>query len=115
MRIIRVKFYAGSLIFIPYIITGMLTLSSATITPGPVCHVGGSLQLTCTASLEFLQWSFMLVSEQGRDDNIIMFITASAPSNQPMPVLVVVNSTTFTLRRTSVQGDTYTSDLYIIY
>ena len=74
-------------------------LSSATI--APVCHVGDPLQLTCTASVAFLQWSLRVVNEQGRDEIITMFITVSAPSNQPMPI--VVNSTTFTLRRISAQ------------
>ncbi|MCG8626760.1 MAG: hypothetical protein MJE68_32760 [Proteobacteria bacterium] len=43
-----------------------------------------------------------MVDEQGRDENILMFITASAPSPQPPPI--TVNSTTLTLRRISAQG-----------
>ena len=78
----------------------MLTLSPAMI--APVCHVGDPLQLTCTASVAFLQWSLRVVNEQGRDEEITIFITASAPSSQPMPI--VVNSTTLTLRRISAQG-----------
>ena len=68
----------------------------------PVCRVGDPLQLTCRASVESLQWSLMVVNEQGRDEDILMFITASAPSPQPPPI--TVNSTTFTLRRISAQG-----------
>ena len=67
----------------------------------PVCRVGDPLQLTCTASVAFLQWNLRVVNEQGGDENITMFITASAPSDQPMPI--AVNSTTFTLRRISAQ------------
>ena len=80
-------------------LTGILMLSPAMITP--VCHIGDPLQLTCTAPVAFLQWSLRVVNEQGRDENITMFITASAPSNQPMPI--EVNSTTFTSRRISAQ------------
>ena len=67
-----------------------------------MCSVGDPLQLTCTASVEFLQWSLTLVNEEGRDEDHTMFITASAPSPQPPPI--TVNFTTFTLRRISAQG-----------
>ena len=31
----------------------------------PVCHVGDPLQLTCTASIEFISWSIFHINEQG--------------------------------------------------
>jgi hypothetical protein len=49
-----------------------------------------------------VQWNLTVVNEQGRNEELIMFITASAVSAQPMPM--VVNSITFTLRRISAQG-----------
>jgi hypothetical protein len=48
-----------------------------------------------------VQWNLTVVNEQGRNEELIMFITASAVSAQPMPM--VVNSITFTLRRISAQ------------
>ena len=78
----------------------MLTLSPMTV--APVCNAGDPLQLTCTASVEFISWSFMVVNEQGRDEEVTIFITAGAPSNQSMPI--VVNSTIFTYMRSSAQN-----------
>ena len=77
----------------------MVTLSPMTV--ASVCHVGDPLNLTCTASVEFISWSFTVVTEQGRDEEITMFSTSRATSNQSMPI--VVNSTTFTLIRNSAQ------------
>ena len=68
----------------------------------PVCHVGDHLNLTCTASVDFIRWSFIVVTEQGREDKITIFSTSRALSQQPMPI--VVNSTTFTLIRNSPQS-----------
>ena len=69
------------------------------VSVAPVCHVGDPLQLTCTASVEFISWSFTVVTEQGREEEITIFSTSS---QQTMPI--VVNSTTFTLMRNSPQG-----------
>ena len=80
----------------------MLTLSPMTV--APVCNVGDPLQLTCTASVEFISWSFTVVNQQGRDEEVTIFITAGAPFNQAMPI--VVNSTTFMLLRNSSQNAT---------
>ena len=65
----------------------------------PVCHVGDHLNLTCTASVEFITWNFMVVNGLGRDEEITIFSTSS---HQSMPI--VVNSTTFTLIRNSPQN-----------
>ena len=75
----------------------MVKLSPMTV--APVCHVGDELDLTCTASVEVISWSFMVVTEQGSEEEITIFSTAS---QQSMPI--VVNSTTFTLTRNSDQG-----------
>ena len=76
----------------------MVTLSPMMV--APVCHVGDQLNLTCTASVEYITWSFMVVTEQGREEEITIFSTTS---HQSMPI--VVNSTTFTLMRNSPQSD----------
>ena len=68
----------------------------------PVCHVGDPLQLTCTASVEFISWSFTMVTKQSRQEEITIFSTSRAPSNQSMHI--VVNFTTFTLMRNSPQS-----------
>ena len=65
----------------------------------PVCHVGDHLNLTCTASVEFITWSVTVVDGQGRDEEINIFSTTS---HQSMPI--VVNFTTFTLIRNSPQS-----------
>ena len=75
----------------------MVTLSPMMV--APVCHVGDHLNLTCTASVEFITWSFTVMTEQGREDKITIFSTTS---HQSMPT--VVNSTTFTLMRNSPQS-----------
>ena len=78
---------------------GMVTLSPMMV--APVCRVGDPLQLTCTASVEIISWSFTVVNQQGRDEEVTSFSTAGALSNQSM--LFEVNSTTFTLIRNSSQ------------
>ena len=70
----------------------------------PVCHVGDSLQLTCIDSLDSIKWSLLVINEQGRGEEVAIFITAGAPSSQPMPI--TVNSTIFALRRNSAQNAT---------
>ena len=46
----------------------MVTLSPMTV--APVCHVGDTLNLICTAYVEFISWSFTVVNQQGRDEKI---------------------------------------------
>ena len=50
----------------------MLILSPMMV--APVCHVGDPLQLTCTASVEFIRWSIVVVNEHGRDEEFTAFI-----------------------------------------
>ena len=80
----------------------MFCIGTVTLSPmmvAPVCHVGDCLNLTCTASVEFITWSFRVVDEQGGDEEITIF---SSTSDLSMPT--VVNSTTFTLIRNSPQS-----------
>ena len=48
--------------------TGMVTLSPMMV--APVCCVGDPLQLTCTASIEFMRWSIVVVNEHGVEEEI---------------------------------------------
>jgi hypothetical protein len=68
----------------------------------PVCRVGDPLQLTCTATVASIEWSFTVVNQHGRDEPVTGFITAGSPANQA--VLIEVNSTTFTWTRNSSQN-----------
>ena len=52
----------------------MLILSPMMV--APVCHVGDPLQLTCTASVEFIRWSIVVVNEHGRDEEFTAFINS---------------------------------------
>ena len=69
----------------------------------PVCHVGDPLQITCTASTEFIRWSVLHFNEQGT------LVEAATPvqinsrdSNQMREIDVA--SATFTYTRSSAQG-----------
>ena len=77
----------------------MVTLSPMTV--APVCHVGDTLNLTCTAYIEFIGWSFTVVNQQGRDEEITRLSYYGGPVNQSL--LIKVNSTTFSLRRISAR------------
>ena len=79
----------------------MLTLSPMMV--APVCRIGAPLQITCTASVEFITWRILQANEQG------MFVEAANPvhinsrdANQMSQR--VVNTATFIFLRTSVQG-----------
>ena len=74
----------------------MLTLSPMMV--APVC-LGDQVNLTCTASVDSIQWSFTVVNEQGRHEPFTTFSTSSGHSQQSAPF--VVNSTTFTVIRGS--------------
>ena len=76
---------------------GMVTLSPMMV--APVCRVGDPLQLMCTASVEFIRWSIVVVNEHGMEEEITVIRNAldlSLPSKER-----IINSTTFTFIRTS--------------
>ena len=79
----------------------MLTLSPVMV--APVC-LGDLLQLTCTASVQFIRWSILQPNEQG----ILVEVTSaqinSRDANQMTPR--VVNSATFTFIRSSAEDTT---------
>ena len=77
----------------------MLTLSPMTV--APVCRVGDGLNLTCTASVEFISWSINEQGSQG-DGEFTSFITSRATTNQSKQI--VVNSAMLTFVRNSADG-----------
>ena len=80
---------------------GMVTLSPMIV--APVCRIGDPLQLSCIASVEFMQWSIVVVNEHGMEEEITAIRNSIDPS--PPPRQRIINSTTFTFTRTSAQGD----------
>ena len=66
-----------------------------------VCRVGDPLQLTCTASVDFLEWHMRVINEHGRLHEITAF-SNSRDMNQQLPPMVV-NDTSFTFMRISIQ------------
>ena len=69
-----------------------------------VCHVGNPLQLTCTTSVEFLEWHMRVINEQGRLHEIIAFSNSRDMTQQLTPM--VVNDTSFTFMRISARNAT---------
>ena len=85
-----------------YNFTGMLTLSPMMV--APVCHVGDPLQLTCTASVEFITWSNFRVNEQGIIEEVISTVQINSRDANQLSQRVV-NSAIFTYMRSSAQGE----------
>ena len=78
----------------------MVTLSSMSV--APVCHVGDELQITCTASVEFIRWSILKANEQG----ILVEAVTSAQINSldaNQMVQRIVNSSSLSFTRSSAQ------------
>ena len=79
----------------------MLTISPMVV--APVCRVGDSLQITCTASVQFIRWNTLQANEQGtlvEAANSVQINNVDA--NQMSQRLV--DSAIFTYLRTSAQG-----------
>ena len=72
------------------------------MTVAPVCRVGDPLNLTCTASVEFLGWSISVVNDRGIPEEITAFSNSIDESQQLTQR--IINSTTFIFMRTSAQG-----------
>ena len=70
----------------------------------PVCRIGDPLQLTCTASVQFISWSIMVVNNQGRLEEITAFSNSRDMTQQSSPM--VVNDTLFTFMRISARNAT---------
>ena len=85
------------------LIAGMVTLSPMTVVP--VCRVGDPLQLTCTATVEFISWSIFRMSEQGTPEKEINDELINSRDRYQM-TQTVVNSAIFTFSRSSAQNAT---------
>ena len=79
--------------------TGMLTLFPMMV--APVCRVGDPLQLTCTASVEFIRWSIVVANEHGMEEEIT--VSRNSRDSSPPPRERIINSTTFIFTRTSAE------------
>ena len=88
---------------------GMVTLSP--MSKISVCDVGDPLQLTCTASVEFIRWNITVVNDQGISEEITANINSGDTSQQMSQR--IVNSTTFTFIRSSAQNQPLVSTLSI--
>ena len=81
----------------------MLTLSPMTV--APVCRVGNPLQLTCTASVEYIRWSIWQPNEQGTLVEVTNSVLITASDANQMKEREV-NSVTFTFIRISAEDTT---------
>ena len=82
--------------------TGTVTLSPMTVTP--VCHVGDPLQLTCTASVEFISWSIFRVNEQGILERAIIDEPINSRDVHQLTETTVNDLATFTFMRISARN-----------
>ncbi|MCG8624496.1 MAG: hypothetical protein MJE68_21195 [Proteobacteria bacterium] len=103
--------------------TGQLTLLPMSV--APVCRAGDPLQLTCTASVEFLRWNILRANEQGtlvdvinreiinsRDDyrtrntpldsSVIIFMRISDQEDSPLVSALSIDSVNIALNGTVV-------------
>ena len=83
------------------LIAGQLTLSPMTV--APVCSVGDPLQLICTASIQFIRWSIVVINEQGMEEEIT--VSRNSRDLSPPPRERVINSTKFTFLRVSGEDE----------
>ena len=86
----------------------VIRLNAGTVILSPmmvalVCRVGDPLQLTCTATVEFISWSIFRISEQGILEKKINDAQINSRDPNQMPIQTVVNSATFTFNRSSAQ------------
>ena len=58
----------------------MVTLSPMMV--APVCRVGDPLQLTCTASVEFISWSILQPNEQGTIEEVTNSVQINARDDE---------------------------------
>ena len=76
----------------------MVTLSPMSV--APVCRVGDPLQITCTASVQFIRRNIMVVNDQGMEEDITVSSNESRDPSPP-PRERIPNSTRFTFSRIS--------------
>ena len=78
-----------------------MTLSPVMV--APVCRVGDPLQLTCTASVEFIQWKILQANEQGVLQEVTTTVKFTILDQNQMSQRIV-NSATFNFVRSSAQS-----------
>ena len=71
----------------------MVTLSPMSV--APVCCVGDPLEITCTASVQFIRRNIMVVNDQGMEEDITVSSNESRDPSPP-PRERITNSTRFT-------------------
>ena len=79
---------------------GQLTLSPMSV--APVCRVGDQLQLTCTASVQFIKWSILQINDQGTLEEPTTSVQINSLDDNQITQRIV-NSSIFTFTRTSTQ------------
>ena len=82
------------------VFAGQLTLSPMSV--APVCRVGDPFQLTCTAAVEFMQWSILRVNEQGMLYRVTNDVILNSGNPNDM-MQTRVDSIIFTFTRVSTQ------------
>ena len=88
-----------------------MTLSPVSV--APVCRAGDPLQLTCTASVEFIRWNILQPNEQGILEEVANVQINARDANVQMSQREV-DSATLTFMRTSIQfAPPLISTLYI--
>ena len=101
MKLLTVK--CSLINLLDFCFAGMEILSSVMV--APVCRVGDPLQLTCTASVEFIQWSILRINhEQGVTLEKVtndVIINSRDPSQM---IQTTANNIVFTFTRVSTQG-----------
>ena len=80
----------------------MVTLSPMKL--APVCRVGDPLQLSCTASVQFIKWSILQANEYGALVEVVNAAQINSRDSNQISQREV-NSTTLTFIRTSAEGD----------
>ena len=74
------------------------------MTVAPVCRVGDHIEITCTATVENVEWSVFHVNEQATVEQIVSDVLILSTSSNNQRTSVTVDSVTFTFMRTSQQG-----------
>ena len=83
-----------------FLCIGMVILSPMSV--APVCQVGDPLQLTCTASVQFIKWSILQVNDQGKLEGPTTSVQINSLDDNQISQRVV-NSSMFTFTRTSTE------------
>ena len=79
----------------------MVSLSPMTV--APVCRVGDPLQITCTASVEFIKWSILQTNEQGTLVEVFNSVQINSRDANYQISQRSVNSSSFIFMRSSSQ------------